>query len=146
MMEHLTIPDDKSYTGYDVVRSVIDANILKHKKSNIKFEFINSIDDIKSVCADLFIIKDVMIHWPNDKIVYFLKNILPNYKYALIVNDYTTDCYNDGDRCNKDIKLGEFRPVDVKSSPFNLDNVELILEYNNAGGYKKVYLYTNDKK
>ena len=111
---------------------------------SVKFNLINDLRDLKLGSellqdADLLIVKDILIHQPNEDIHYFINNILPNVKFALITNDYT-----DNDVRNQDIAVGNFRPVDLTYPPFNLKQMELVLQYVYYEVYfKRVYLYTN---
>ena len=52
------------------------------------------IEDMKE-SGDLIIIKDVMQHWPNKEVDYFLKTIVPRFKYALLTNDMTNGTQGD---------------------------------------------------
>ena len=58
--------------------------------------------------GDLILIKDVMQHWPNHIIDYFLKTIVPRFKYALLTNDMTNGT-------QADIGFGSFRPLNFDS-------------------------------
>lgn len=138
LMSTLTIPDSKVYTGFDLVQSVIAENIKKHKKKNVNFQLIHSIQDFQSQHGDLLVVKDVIQHWPNNQIHYLLKNILPNFKYALITNDFEPS------NCNKDIQIGDSKCIDLQSAPFNVGNeFQVVFDYPSAGIVKRVYLYTN---
>ena len=138
LMSTLTIPEYKVYTGFDLVQSVIAENIKKHKKKNVNFQLIHNIQDFQSQHGDLLVVKDVVQHWPNDQIQYLLKNILPNFKYALITNDFETS------NCNKDIQFGDFKCIDLQAAPFNVGKeFQVVFDYPSAGIVKRVYLYTN---
>lgn len=142
LMQHISIPRKKSYIGYDVVQEVINANNKKFAKPNLHFIAISSLKEIEHVKADLLIVKDVLAHWPNDKVQYFLKKILPNYKYALITHDITNQSGKDSLK-NGDIRLGEHRPIDITLEPFNLKNTTIVLKYNSLGYNKVSLFYTN---
>ena len=133
-MSLIDIPQDKIYKGYDIVKSVISANDKKFSKDNVSFYHSTNIDEVAA--ADLLIIKDVLIHWPNKKIQYFIDNILPKFKYALITDGY------DKQHLNKDINLGSFRFLDIASAPFNLKNIQLVLDFTAHGSPKRIYFYT----
>lgn len=145
-MKLINIHKDKIYQGIDIVSKVIEDNQTLYAKPNVQFYHINDIFSNKPenpiLKGDLLIIKDVLMHWPNNKIQYFLEKILPMFKYALITNDYM-DENEDHEEINKDIKVGQWRPLDIIALPFNLKNVKLVLKYQNRGGNKKVYLYQN---
>jgi hypothetical protein len=137
IMKLINIPDNKIYKGYDIAKTVIDTNNLDYKKENISFYHINNIDLIES--ADLLIIKDVMIHWTNERVLYFINNILPKFKYAIFTEDYCTD----SNILNADINFGQFRCIDITQPTFNSKSCKVISEYKTNSWNKRVYLYTN---
>ncbi len=141
LMEKIKVPNDKIYNGFDLVDSVIDANTSKYSAENIKFVKIENINDFINVKADLLIVKDVLQHWPNSQVEMFLEKILPNFKYALITNDYLSFMPN------LDIPLGGFRTLDLQSRPFSkiTDNINLkfFMDYSSHGATKRVYLFEN---
>lgn len=140
LMSAINVPDDKIYEGFDLVKSVIKDNVRSYKKSNIRFHHIHELSDFKKEKGDLLVVKDVMQHWPNEEIRYFINNILPNFKYALLTNDYSIPNFYD---INNDIIHGEWRLLDLEKEPFNLKNIETILDYTAHGVLKRVYLYKN---
>ena len=145
IMSNINIPDNKAYKGYDVVSSVQQANIKKFAKPNIQFYIIQDLEYFKrkKVYGDLLIVKDVLQHWPNKEINYFFKNILPNFKYALITNSIMPNLPS---LINRDISLGEFRPIRLMDSPFTWNNVSILLEYPSpAPDFKQVLFYKNSK-
>ena len=140
LMATINVSEDKRYKGFDLVKKVIENAEKNHSKSNISFYHIHKLKDLVNEKADMLIIKDVMQHWSNKDIKYFLDNILPNYKYSLITNDYKKDALNE------DIKSGHFRPIDIEKDPYNLENIELLKEYEAHGIVKRTYLYTNPNR
>ena len=141
IMKLMKVPSNKSYNGIDVVADVIEKNRKLYGSQHPNYQF-HHVDDLSALKGgsellkgDMLIVKDVLIHFPNKNIRYFIDNILPNFKYALITNDYSKNA-------NQDIKKGRFRAVDLASPPFNLKNLEVVLEYT-GGGNKRVYFYTN---
>lgn len=137
LMSTIKIPENKIYKGFDLVQKVIENSRKNYLKNNVNFYHIHQLKDLINEKADMLIIKDVMQHWGNKDIIYFLENILPNYKYALITNDYKKDALNE------DIKSGHFRPIDIEKAPYNINSIELLKEYEAHGIIKRTYLYTN---
>ena len=143
-MKLIHILANKTYRGIDVVPNIIQGNQrLYGVQGSVHFNLINDLRDLKLRSellqdADLLIVKDILIHQSNADIHYFIDNILPNVKFALITNDYTDD-----DDRNMDIATGSFRPVDLTYPPFNLKYMELVLQYGNGPLLKRVYLYSN---
>jgi len=102
------------YTGIDIASNVIQDNLKKYSANNVKF--IETPADSNDVPpADLLIIKDVLQHLSDDEVKLFIKNILPRFKFALITN-----CTEPLSDLNRAISSGEFRPLDISKSPFNL--------------------------
>lgn len=139
LMRELKIPDTKIYIGFDLVKSVVDNNIRSFQKENISFFHIHKLANLTNQNGDLIIVKDVLIHCTNQEIKYFFRKILPNFKHALITNDYSTTDNN------SEISTGEFRAIDLEANPFNMTSLRILLDYPAHGAIKRVYLYTKDK-
>jgi SAM-dependent methyltransferase len=125
------------YTGYDVVKSIIDKDISRYGKNNIHFVHCNAINmDLPP--TDLLICKDVLQHLPNEEISLFLKQ-LPKFKYALITNgvDFSTNS-----RTNIQIVRGCYRPLDLTKPPFSIKG-EKILAYQSGNFLMQVLLCEN---
>ena len=147
IMELVKVPSYKSYVGIDAVADIIKENkeFYGSQHPNYQFHHIEDMSALKRgsemLKGDLIIVKDVLQHLPNQSIKYFIDNILPNFKYALITNDYSDDVTHR----NSDIAKGLARPVDLTYPPFNLKNMELVLQYKTPSFIflKRSYLYTN---
>ena len=136
IMRHMQVPINKTYTGIDVVPDVIsriEKNYGGSKNPNYKFVLIEDLTTLKRgsdvLQADLLIVKHVLQMWPNERIHYFIDNILPNFKYALITNHYIGALDLNEDFSTKDVMAGLHRPVDLTYPPFNLRNTKLSLRY-----------------
>jgi SAM-dependent methyltransferase len=117
---------DAHYLGVDIVDSVIEANQQLFGRPNVRFQ-VHADDGTPLPDADLLISKDVLQHWSYAKIHAFLPK-LSRYRFALITN-----CVNPrGPTTNRDIEDGDFRYLDLRSPPFNLDA-------------KVVYSFTNHR-
>lgn len=103
-----------NYTGIDVAENVIKENSKKHNRDNVAFLHV-PFGSSNIPKADLIIVKDVLQHLSDDDVKSFLKNILPQFKFALITN-----CVEPSDDINKPIASGEFRPLDISKAPFNI--------------------------
>lgn len=111
------------YHGFDVAPVVISNNVDQFASDNVSFSHYSG-DAGELPPADLLIVKDVLMHLPNQTVSDFLPN-LKKYKYALITN--CTNPMNASD-VNKDIQLGDFRYLDLRLPPFNLDS-ELVYSF-----------------
>ena len=105
-----------SYTGYDVVKMVVDYNDENFSQKNIKFicDDVIKRNDIK---ADLLIVKDVFQHLPPSYCVDFIKSIPNNFKYNIITNDVNS---------NSEIEVGGYQGNNFSDSPFNMEYTLLI--------------------
>jgi SAM-dependent methyltransferase len=125
-----------NYIGLDCVQSVIDTNNSKYGKENIKFAYcdvFNNADTVPNNC-DVIILKDVLIHWPNEYIRTFLPILKQKCKYLLTINTngQTVDDYN--------INLGDFRRLSCNMKPLNEFNFELLFTFGDPNHYKEVLL------
>jgi hypothetical protein len=138
LMRTMQLPDSTLYEGFDVVKSIIENNTALYQKPNVTFHFISGLSEFKTTHHDLLIVKDVLQHWPNHDIHYFLTHILPKFRYALITNDYLKL------HKNREINAGQYRAIDLEAEPFLFTrNLTFILEYPVLDRIKRVYLYTN---
>lgn len=112
------------YHGFDLVKSVIDANNSQYAKPNITFTKYNG-DFSQLPAADLLITKDVLQHLSAENINKFLPH-MARFPMCLITN-----CVNPrGETTNKDIEDGEFRYLDLRLPPFNVVATE-VYEFTN---------------
>jgi hypothetical protein len=142
LLKHLILPDHIRYLGLDIVDDIILHNTEKYAKANMKFEIINEFEELEKYSGDLLIIKDVLQIWNVEQIQYFIKKILPKYKYAIIVNN-SLPLAGQKEQ-NADIVSGDSRPVNLGAPPFNV-KLEVIKEYSGYGRRKRICLYTNPK-
>jgi SAM-dependent methyltransferase len=103
------------YKGYDIVEAVIAKNRERFAAPNVHF-FVGDIVEHKLPPADLLICKHVLQHLPNPDVHKFLR-VLPRYKHALLLNSVDAATLTAD---NRDIMLGEYRPVDVMAKPFTV--------------------------
>ncbi|MDR2800594.1 MAG: hypothetical protein LBB52_04915 [Desulfovibrio sp.] len=110
------------YIGYDAVETIVENNSKLFSTDTIKFYIPpTNFGEIKP--AELLIVKDVLQHWPSDIVKQFLASIKGKFQYILATNSQYPN-----DNVNKDIRIGQFRPVNLLISPFNIQ-AELVLTY-----------------
>jgi SAM-dependent methyltransferase len=102
----------RSYIGLDVVDDLIDVNRSRHGSRDVIFAR-TPMDLTLLPTADLLILKDVLIHLPNDFINDLIRQF-GKYKFIISVNNSSRAV----DKYNNDIPVGEFRPVDLSCAPF----------------------------
>lgn len=101
------------YHGYDVVDPVIVRNKAAFGSEQRLFSTMPATLDELPTC-DLLIMKDVLQHLSNSKILQFTHELIPRYRYCLITNSY--EKINTPQ--NIDIVDGEFRCLDLTSDPY----------------------------
>lgn len=111
-MQHFNFNLIKSYLGIDIVKPLIDDNTAKFSNKIIKFKHINPIDDSIEF-ADVILCKDVLVHLCFEDAFHVLENVRKSKSTYFI----STTFYNFE---NKDIKTGQWRPINLESSPFYL--------------------------
>jgi len=116
-MSHLLPMINVDYIGGDIVKPLIDS--LKDKYGNEKVSFIHINLINQAFCsADLMICRDCLFHLSYKD----TKSLLQNFLDANIPYLLTTTHVNNGSFINKDIQTGNFRLIDLFSSPYNFSN------------------------
>lgn len=119
-----------SYRGIDLVENVIQTNKQRYGSVNVHFTCVGSVEEALPA-ADLLIVKDVLQHWPNSQVAALLPR-LSAYRWTLITNTSATYLVTGSERTlidekevNRDIAVGEVRPIDLARSPFGWPVVEV---------------------
>ena len=142
LLKGLNLPENTAYLGLDIVDSVIAYNKLHYERTNVSYDTVDDIKDLSKYKGDLLILKDVIQHWSNDSIAYAKDHILPNFKYAIIVNDIY---FPSQGPVNSEIKTGDSRPLNLEISPFYM-KLKLVRDYKaKTPRIKRIYLYENNK-
>lgn len=103
------------YDGYDVVRFLIERNVQKHGRDNIRFHHVDLTEQIV-FHADLVILKDVLIHLPTVQAMEILGHVLSSQPRLLAST--TSPGWPVSNRAC--MKIGEFSPIDLEAEPFRL--------------------------
>ena len=140
LMKYINIPQGVNYMGVDIVDRLIANNIRDYAKDNIKFSTVNNMEDLTKYEGDLLIIKDVMQHWDTVSIWFAINRILPNFKYAILVNNFESE---GAPPVNSDIPTGSSRPLDLEAAPFFM-KLRVIGDYRLPRRMKRMYLYVAD--
>ena len=114
---------DTEYLGVDVVRSVVDENRKRYLKPGVDFRLARPLKE-EDYSADLILMKDVMIHLPNDRCAEFLDFSMRSFRFGIFVNDMRSHEAS----VNEEIVVGGYRPVDIAKPPFYL-SARTVLEY-----------------
>ena len=125
------------YLGVDVVPGMIRAHTAKFARDNIRFAA-GDIRHYEMPDADLYIIKDLLQHWPTAEIRAFLKHM--GRRRMLITNTLSQPFRRP---VNSEIPLGDYRPLALLEPPFKLRHAEVLLEYDAEPGDHKQMLLVN---
>lgn len=105
-----------AYHGGDIVEPLIKSNIKKHQSENIKFSVIDLVNDTLPT-VDLIMVRDCLVHLPTSDVMKALSNIKKSKsKYFL-----TTNFLWNHQEVNKEIKVGEWRRINLQKAPYNFD-------------------------
>jgi hypothetical protein len=99
------------YIGADLVLEIIEDNKQRHP--HVDFIELDMLTD-KLPYADLIIVRDCLVHFPNDAVFRALNNIYESASKYLLSTTFPN-------HSNKnDIKMGDWRPLNLEDAPFNL--------------------------
>jgi hypothetical protein len=101
-----------------VVPGLVSINAARFGRANVRFECLD-IRNEQLPAGDLLLCKDVLQHWPVADIVNFCERISATYRYVLLTNDLCSLHCRPED-LNREIRLGEWRTLDLEAPPFNL--------------------------
>ncbi|MBO7537453.1 MAG: hypothetical protein J6T29_03885 [Alphaproteobacteria bacterium] len=142
LLKGLNLPQNTTYLGLDIVDSIIAYNKLHYERTNVSYDTVDDIKDLSKYKGDLLILKDVIQYWNNNSIIYAKEHILPNFKYAIIVNDIY---FPSQGPVNSEIKTGDSRPLNLEISPFYM-KLKLVRDYKaRTPRIKRIYLYENNR-
>ena len=121
-----------AYHGYDVYRSVINHNILTHRRH--KFSCVDVMKNLDSVeRADLFVMTNVLQHWTKDEIVYFLDTLIDSQKCKyLVISNSGNQQHDDQDwSCRSN-------PLSIHHQPLKSYDFKYLFQYNSDGSERQV--------
>ena len=111
------------YIGLDVVPELIKSHNLEFGAPNIRFEYLNFAErPLQVPIGDLYIIKDVLQHWPNHLIIRFLTELTLRGAPILLTNCTTNQEMDD-------VPLGGFRPLSPNHFPLQSFSPRVIHRY-----------------
>jgi hypothetical protein len=102
-----------SYVGMDIVPELIERNRREHASSSVSFVLGDLIADLLPRC-DLILCRDALVHFPVTDVHAALENFRRSGSTWLLTTHFV------GDRANEDIRLGDWRPLNLERSPFGL--------------------------
>ena len=109
------------YLGLDVVDSVIRRNLERYRTDSITFQKMP--ENAASIQpGDLLIMKDVLQHLPDERILHFKTTLFSKFKHCLLINSFRK--LNTPQ--NVDIPAGSFRCLDLTQQPYNFSGTYLM--------------------
>jgi hypothetical protein len=102
--------EDVKYIGGDIVKSLVDR--LNHEFASDKRAFITcDITRDPLPAADVMLSRDCLVHLPYQSIKQFIANLKKSEIKYLLTTTFPG-------RDNRDIKMGNWRPLDLQKAPF----------------------------
>jgi len=99
------------YIGGDVVKQIVDQNQARHGKSNIRFSHLNACKDPLPQ-VDLILCRDMLVHLSFVECMSALLNFHNSGSAYLLTTTFTAR------DPNKNIKTGQWRPLNLQRPPF----------------------------
>jgi hypothetical protein len=103
---------DCNYCGADIVDDIINQNKIMYINRRRKF-IVADLTTSRLPVADLILCRDCLVHFSYEDIRKALANIQNSECKYLLTTTFPG-------RINKDIRTGEWRPIDLEASPFFL--------------------------
>jgi hypothetical protein len=103
---------DCNYCGADIVDDIINQNKIMYSNRRRKF-IVADLTTSRLPVADLILCRDCLVHFSYEDIRKALANIQNSECKYLLTTTFPG-------RINKDIRTGEWRPIDLEASPFFL--------------------------
>lgn len=142
LLKEIRFPKGATYLGLDLVESVINYNKKHYVRDSFSFKTVDSVKDLAIYKGDLLILKDVIQHWSIEKILFAKKHIIPNFKYAIVVNNIYTAYAT---KINSDIQTGDSRPLDLTAAPFFMKPAHVEDYTLPPYRIKRIHLFVNEK-
>ena len=101
------------YMGVDIVSALINQNNKRYASKSIRFRLIDVREDNLPE-VDLIFSRDCLVHFPQQDIFNALRNIKRSGSRYLLMTTFSKP------RKNRDINLGDWRPINFNESPYNL--------------------------
>lgn len=113
-MQHINL-DGITYIGADIVEPLIEQNRKKYESDTVTFEILDIRHDYLPT-VDLIIVRDCLVHLPNDDVFAALENIKRSGSKYLLTTTFNFLSLP----CNSDIETGQWRRLDLTRPPFSL--------------------------
>ncbi len=117
--------DLAAYLGADIVKNLVTANQIRYARNVPAVSFV-ALDLLSAMLPrhDLILCRDCLVHFSNQDVRQALRQIKRSGSTYLLTTSFPPPRTND-----KDIRTGEWRPLNLEAAPFNLPRPQLrILE------------------
>jgi SAM-dependent methyltransferase len=127
---------DITYTGIDIVPSLVESNQRMYGSERVGFECMNIIDD-ELPDGDLCLVRQVLQHLSNEQIIKVLKNS-EKYRYVIVTEHHPAPGalrHRNLDKpCGQDVRIYDGSAVFLDAPPFNRRVVATLADVD-AGHY-----------
>jgi len=138
-MKHLLPNTSVQYIGGDIVKILIDKNNKRYKNNKIKFIQIDLTKDIFPK-SDIMICRDCLFHLSYKDTILLLENFIKSNTPYILTSTHTKKNVI----VNRDIQTGDFKLIDLFSSPYNFPSrpLAIIDDYISPYPERKLCLWT----
>jgi len=140
-MSHVVEASDISYVGGDIVKPLIDS-LKPRERDNIAFMVFDLTSDTFPK-VDLWLSRDCWFHLSYADLVKTLKGfVASDIPYVL-----TTSELSENQVVNRDIKSGDYRPMDLFAEPYGFpkDTLHEIDDWHPPNPPRKMFLWSRDQ-
>lgn len=115
--------DGVKYTGADIVPDVIENNLTRYRVPGRGF-IVADLCSSPLPASDMVFVRDCMVHLPFKMIAAAVSNLHASGSRLLMATTFPAT------QVNRDIALGDFRPINLQAPPFNFPPpIELLVEH-----------------
>jgi SAM-dependent methyltransferase len=125
--------DGIEYIGADIVPDLVARNQTLYSAANKKFVCLDLVKDMVPA-ADLVLCRDCLVHLTFKDIFTALENLKKSRSKYLLVTTYINLS------SNKDIPVGDWRPLNLQLPPFNFPQPLIIINEKSPSGPDKDYV------
>jgi hypothetical protein len=118
------------YIGGDIVRNIIEANIINHSAKGRLFMTIDIIRD-PLPATDAILVRDCLVHFSNEDAMMALENIRKTSAKYLLATTFSNV------KANTDILTGQHRAMNLELKPFSLGPAAMTVSEESPSPYSQ---------
>ena len=111
-MKGVRLPPSLDYIGGEIVEALVTGNNCRYGTDHISFRKLNILSD-QLPKADLVLCRDCLVHFSYSDCFKAIRNIRRSGSIYLLATHFS------GNRPNRDIRTGQWRPISLTNPPFN---------------------------